>query len=44
MGGHTPSEQFFTAEEIARTILFLASDESSQLTGVELVIARGHVG
>jgi 3(or 17)beta-hydroxysteroid dehydrogenase len=44
MGGSTPSEQFFTAEVIARTILFLASDESSQLTGVELVIARGHVG
>jgi 3(or 17)beta-hydroxysteroid dehydrogenase len=44
LGGNSPADQFFTPEEIAQTILFLASDESSQLTGVELVIARGHVG
>jgi 3(or 17)beta-hydroxysteroid dehydrogenase len=44
LGGNKPSEQFATPEEIAETIVFLASDESSHLTGVELVIARGHVG
>jgi NAD(P)-dependent dehydrogenase (short-subunit alcohol dehydrogenase family) len=40
----TVSQQFFTAEEVARTILFLASDESAHLTGVELVLDRGHTG
>lgn len=42
MAGAAPSQRFFTAEEIARTILYLASDESSHLTGVEIVIAQGH--
>ncbi len=32
------------ADEIAQTDLYLASDESSHLTGAELVIDRGHTG
>jgi NAD(P)-dependent dehydrogenase (short-subunit alcohol dehydrogenase family) len=44
VAGSTPSHQFFSAEEVARTILFLASDESSHLSGVELVMDRGHTG
>jgi len=44
MAGKSPSRQYSTAHEIAKTILYLASDESSHLTGTELVIARGHVG
>jgi NAD(P)-dependent dehydrogenase (short-subunit alcohol dehydrogenase family) len=44
MAGSIPSQQFFPAEEVARTILYLASDESSHLTGVELVMDRGHTG
>ncbi len=44
MAGKAPSRQYSTAEDIARTILYLASDESSHLTGTELVIARGHAG
>ena len=44
MAGKSPSRQYSTPEEIARTILYLASDDSSHLTGTEIVIARGHVG
>lgn len=44
MAGTSPSNQFSSAEDIARTILYLASDESAHLTGVELVIAQGHAG
>jgi 3(or 17)beta-hydroxysteroid dehydrogenase len=44
MAGNTPSQQFFSAEEVARTVLYLASDESAHLTGVELVMDRGHTG
>jgi 3(or 17)beta-hydroxysteroid dehydrogenase len=44
MSGTAPSNQFTSPEDIARTILYLASDESAHLTGVELVIAQGHVG
>jgi NAD(P)-dependent dehydrogenase (short-subunit alcohol dehydrogenase family) len=44
MGGTSASGRFSSPEEIARTILYLASDESAHLTGVELVIAQGHVG
>jgi NAD(P)-dependent dehydrogenase (short-subunit alcohol dehydrogenase family) len=44
MAGSVPSQQFFPAEEVARTVLYLASDESSHLTGVELVMDRGHTG
>jgi len=44
MAGTSPSNQFTSPKDIARTILYLASDESAHLTGVELVIAQGHVG
>jgi NAD(P)-dependent dehydrogenase (short-subunit alcohol dehydrogenase family) len=44
MAGAVPSQQFFSSEEIARTILFLTSDESTHLTGVEIVMDRGHTG
>jgi 3(or 17)beta-hydroxysteroid dehydrogenase len=44
MAGASPSHQFSTPEDIARTILYLASDESAHLTGLELVIAQGHAG
>jgi NAD(P)-dependent dehydrogenase (short-subunit alcohol dehydrogenase family) len=44
MAGSVPSQQFFTAEDVARTILFLASDESAHLSGVEMVMDRGHTG
>jgi 3(or 17)beta-hydroxysteroid dehydrogenase len=44
MAGTSPSNQFSSPEDIARTILYFASDESAHLTGVELVIAQGHVG
>jgi NAD(P)-dependent dehydrogenase (short-subunit alcohol dehydrogenase family) len=43
MEGTAGSQQFFTAEEVAKTIVYLASDESSHLNGVELVMAQGHV-
>ena len=42
--GPSASHRFSSPEEIARTILYLASDESAHLTGLELVIAQGHVG
>lgn len=41
---NTPSEQFFSAEEVAESILFLASDASKHVTGVEIVLDRGHTG
>jgi NAD(P)-dependent dehydrogenase (short-subunit alcohol dehydrogenase family) len=44
MTGETPSHQFFSPEEVANTILFLASDESLHLTGTEIVLDRGHSG
>lgn len=44
LAGPAPSQQFYTAEEVARTVLFLASDESAHLSGVELVMDRGHTG
>jgi NAD(P)-dependent dehydrogenase (short-subunit alcohol dehydrogenase family) len=44
MAGTSASHRFSSPEEIARTILYLASDESAHLNGVELVIAQGHVG
>ncbi len=40
MAGDVPSQQFFLPEEIAQTILYLASDESSHLTGIEIVMDR----
>lgn len=42
--GGMPSRAFFTADEVARSILYLASDEASHLNGIEMVLARGHVG
>jgi hypothetical protein len=44
MEGDTPSQRHSSPEEIARTILYLASDDSAHLTGIEVVIGRGHVG
>ena len=44
MEGDMPSDQFFSAEHVAKTILYLASDESSHLTGTEIVLDRGHSG
>lgn len=44
LSGAAGSQRFFAAEEIARTILYLASDESRHLTGIELVMAHGHIG
>jgi NAD(P)-dependent dehydrogenase (short-subunit alcohol dehydrogenase family) len=44
MAGTSASNQFSSPEDIAQTILYLASDESAHLTGVELVIAQGQVG
>jgi NAD(P)-dependent dehydrogenase (short-subunit alcohol dehydrogenase family) len=42
MAGPVASQQFYSAEEVARTVLFLACDESAHLTGVEVVMDRGH--
>jgi NAD(P)-dependent dehydrogenase (short-subunit alcohol dehydrogenase family) len=44
MAGAVPSQQFFSAAEVARTVLYLASDESSHLSGVEVVMDRGNTG
>ena len=44
MAGDSPSHQFFTPEEVAETILYLASEESVHLTGTEIVLDRGHTG
>lgn len=44
MAGPVPSHQFFEPEEVARTILYLASDESEHLTGVEMVMDWGKTG
>lgn len=43
MAGSAASNRFSSPEDIARSILYLASDESAHLTGLELVIAQGHV-
>jgi NAD(P)-dependent dehydrogenase (short-subunit alcohol dehydrogenase family) len=40
----TASQQFLIPEEVARSIFYLASDESAHLTGVEVVLDRGHTG
>ncbi len=42
MGSKVPLERLGTAEDVANGILFLASDESSYITGSELVIDGGY--
>jgi len=37
----TPLGRFGTAEEVAKTILFLSSDDSSFMTGSSLVVDGG---
>jgi NAD(P)-dependent dehydrogenase (short-subunit alcohol dehydrogenase family) len=44
MAGSVPSQQSFSAEEVSQTVLYLASDESSHLSGVEVIMDRGHTG
>ena len=41
--GVTPLGRMGTPEEIARTVLYLASDQSSFTTGIGLLIDRGRV-
>jgi cyclopentanol dehydrogenase len=38
----TPLRRFATAEEVASGILYLSSDESSYVTGTDLVIDGGY--
>jgi NAD(P)-dependent dehydrogenase (short-subunit alcohol dehydrogenase family) len=42
LAGSAGSQQFFTPEEVARTIVYLASDETAHLNGVEIIMAQGH--
>jgi len=39
--GDNPMKRFGTAEEVARAVLFLASDEASYITGVEVPVDGG---
>ena len=43
MSGTAESHRFFSVDEVAQTILYLASDESAHLTGTEIVMSQGHV-
>lgn len=36
-----PMKRFGTAEEVARAVLFLASDEASYITGIEVPVDGG---
>ena len=42
MAAGVPSQEFIEPEEVAKTVLFLASNESSHLTGVEIVLDKGY--
>lgn len=42
MATGSPSHAFFSPEEVAETVLYLASDESLHLSGVEIVLDRGY--
>ncbi len=44
MAGGVGSQQFYSADDVARTILYLACDEAAHLTGIEVVMDRGHTG
>lgn len=39
--GDNPMKRFGTAEEVARAVLFLASDEASYITGIEVAVDGG---
>jgi NAD(P)-dependent dehydrogenase (short-subunit alcohol dehydrogenase family) len=41
-GDGSPLSRFATPEEIAQSILYLASDESAMVTGAELVVDGGY--
>jgi 3alpha(or 20beta)-hydroxysteroid dehydrogenase len=42
MSQHVPLKRYADPEEVARAVLYLASDESAYVTGTELVIDGGY--